>query len=49
MKIKTRIIGIIIVGVGFLFLTSFFASQEINKANREYSAKKALPPIALPG
>ena len=42
MKIKTRIIGIIIVGVGFLFLTSFFASQEINKANREYSAQESI-------
>ena len=42
MKIKTRIIGIIIVGVGFLFLASFFASQEINKANREYSAQESI-------
>ena len=42
MKIKTRIIGIIIVGVGFLFLTSFFASQEINRANREYSAQESI-------
>ena len=42
MKIKTRIIGIIIVGVGFLFLTSFFASQELNKANREYSAQESI-------
>lgn len=42
MKIKTRIIGIIIVGVGFLFLTSFFASQEINKANRKYSAQESI-------
>jgi hypothetical protein len=42
MTIKTRIIGIIIVGVGFLFLTSFFASQEINKANREYSAQESI-------
>ena len=42
MKIKTRIISIIIIGVGFLFLTSFFASQQINKANREYSAQESI-------
>ena len=42
MKIKTRIIGIIIIGVGLLFLTSFLASQEINRANREYSAQESI-------
>lgn len=42
MKIKTRIIGIIVFGVTCLFVASFIASQELNKANREYSAQESI-------
>ena len=49
MKIKTRIIGIIIVGVGFLFLTSFLLPRKSIKQIESTAPKKALPPIALPG
>ena len=42
MKIKTRIIGIIVFGITCLFVASFIASQELNKANREYSAQESI-------
>ena len=42
MKIKTRIIGIIVFGITCLFIASFIASQELNKANREYSAQESI-------
>jgi serine phosphatase RsbU (regulator of sigma subunit) len=41
-KIKTRIIGIIVFGITCLFVASFIASQELNKANREYSAQESI-------
>ena len=42
MKIKTRIIGIIVFGITCLFVASFIASQQLNKANREYSAQESI-------
>lgn len=42
MKIKTRIIGIIVLGITCLFVASFIASQQLNKANREYSAQESI-------
>ena len=42
MKIKTRIIGIIVFGITCLFAASFIASQQLNKANREYSAQESI-------
>jgi len=41
-KIKTRIIGIIVFGITCLFVASFIASQQLNKANREYSAQESI-------
>ena len=42
MKIKTRIISIIMVGIVSLFGASFYSSQELNSANREYSAQESI-------
>lgn len=42
MKIKTRIIGIVIFGITLLFGVSFYSTQEINYANREYSAQESI-------
>ena len=42
MKIKTRIIGIFLLGITLLFGVSFYSTQEINSANREYSAQESI-------
>ena len=42
MKIKTRIIGIIMIGIFSLFGASFYSAQEQNSANREYSAQESI-------
>lgn len=42
MKIKTKIIGIIVFGITVLFGVSFYSAQEINSANREYSAQESI-------
>jgi serine phosphatase RsbU (regulator of sigma subunit) len=42
MKIKTRIISIIMIGIAALFGASFYSSQELNSANREYSAQESI-------
>jgi serine phosphatase RsbU (regulator of sigma subunit) len=42
MKIKTRIIGIIMIGIISLFGVSFYSSQELNSANRDYSAQESI-------
>ena len=42
MKIKTRIISIIVIGIVSLFGASFYSSQELNSANREYSAQESI-------
>ena len=42
MKIKTRIISIIMIGIVSLFGASFYSSQELNSANREYSAQESI-------
>jgi len=42
MKIKTRIIGIIMIGIFSLFGASFYAAQEQNSANRDYSAQESI-------
>jgi hypothetical protein len=42
MKIKTRIIGIVLLGITLLFGISFYSTQEINDANREYSAQESI-------
>ena len=42
MNIKTRIIGIIFAGIISLFGVSFYSMQEMNTANREYSAQESI-------
>ena len=42
MKIKTRIIAVIVLGVLCLFLASIIATQELNRANSEYGAKESI-------
>mgnify|MGYP006213778477 CR=1 FL=1 len=39
MKIKTRLIGLIMIGILSLFGASFYSAQELNSANRDYSAQ----------
>jgi serine phosphatase RsbU (regulator of sigma subunit) len=42
MKIKTRIIGLIMIGILSLFGASFYSAQELNSANRDYSAQESI-------
>lgn len=42
MKIKTRIIGVFVLGVAVLFGASFFSIEELNTSNRDYSAQESL-------
>ena len=42
MKIKTRIIGIIMIGILSLFGASFYSAEEQNAANRDYSAQESI-------
>jgi serine phosphatase RsbU (regulator of sigma subunit) len=42
MKIKTRIIGVFVLGVAVLFGASFFSIEELNTSNRNYSAQESL-------
>ena len=42
MKIKTRLIGLIMIGILSLFGASFYSAQELNSANRDYSAQESI-------